>query len=153
MKTRKGLTWAALIVLALGLLEFLFFSPGAKTAPDSTKTLTPSSSISVTVVVVTNKSKTILPEAFSLSQNYPNPFNPETVIKYSLPEDCQVELTLHNILGQKIKTLVNEYQSAGFKMVRWDGRDKEGNEVASGVYFYKITAGRYVNVKKMAVLK
>jgi len=151
MRTRESLTLVALVVLASGLA--LFLSSGAKTTPDTPKTPTSSSSISVTVVVVTGKSETLLPGAFSLSQNYPNPFNPETVIKYNLPEDCHVELALYNILGQKIKTLVNEYQSAGFKMVRWDGRDKEGNEVASGVYFYKIKAGRYVNVKKMAVLK
>jgi flagellar hook assembly protein FlgD len=155
MMTKIGYILVVLIVFALGLALFslLFLSPWAKTAPDASKTLTPSSSISVTVVVVTGKSEPLLPDAFSLSQNYPNPFNSETEIEYTLPKDCHVELTLYNILGQKVKTLVNQYQDAGYKMVHWNSRDDEGNEVASGIYFYKIEAERYVSVKKMIVLK
>jgi len=153
MRTRKSYLLAALIVFGLGpeVFSFMFLSLWAKTAPDIPKDLTPSSSISVTVVVVTDKS--LLPDAFSLSQNYSNPFNSETVIEYTLPENCHVELTIYNILGQKVKTLVNEYQSAGYKIVQWNSRDDQGYEVASGIYFYKIEAGRYVNVKKMMVLK
>lgn len=155
MRTRKSYILVALIVFALGLgvFIFLFLSPWAKTAPDTPKILTPSSSISVTVVVVTDKSKSLLPDAFSLSHNYPNPFNPETVIKYTLPEDCHVGLTIYNILGQKVKTLVNQYQNAGYKMVHWNGRDDNGNEVASGVYFYKIETPKYSESKKMVLLR
>ncbi len=155
MRTKIGYIVVALIVFALGLALFslLFLSPWAKTAPDTPKILTPSSSISVTVVVVTDKSKSLLPDAFSLSQNYPNPSNPQTVIKYELPEDCHVKLTIYNILGQKVKTLVNQYQNAGYKMVHWNSRDDNGNEVASGVYFYKIETPKYSESKKMVLLR
>jgi len=152
---------AALTLLPMGTLvvtiSFVSPSPTAmplriKIAPETSKTLTPSSYVSVTVVVA-GKSKSLLPEGFSLSQNYPNPFNQETVIKYTLPEDCHVKLTIYNILGQKVKNLVNQYQSAGYKMVHWNSRDDRGDEVASGVYFYKIDAGRYSCIKRMLILK
>jgi flagellar hook assembly protein FlgD len=155
MRTKISYILVALVVFALGLAVslLLFLSPWAKTAPDTLKTPAPSSSISVTVVVVTGKSESLLPDAFSLSQNYPNPFNPETVIKYALPEDCHVELTIYNLLGQKVKTLVNQYQEAGYKMVHWNGRDDEGNEIASGVLFYKIKSPKYSETKKMVLLR
>ncbi len=155
MRIKINYILVALIAFAWGLIifSFLFLSPWAKTAPDAPKTLTPSSSISVTVVVVSSKSKTLLPETFSLSQNYPNPFNPQTVIKYTLPEDCHVELILYNILGQKVKTLVNEYQSAGYRMIHWNGKDDKGNEIASGVLFYKIKTPKYSETKKMILLR
>jgi len=155
MRSKINYVLVALIVFALGLaiFSFLFLSPWAKTAPDTLKTLAPSSSISVTVVVVTGKSESLLPESFSLSQNYPNPFNPETVIKYALPEDCYVELDVYNILGQKVKTLVNQYQNAGYKMVHWNGRDDKGNEIASGILFYKIKTPKYSETKKMVLLR
>ncbi|MGB7061491.1 MAG: T9SS type A sorting domain-containing protein [Candidatus Zixiibacteriota bacterium] len=155
MRTKAGYIRVGLVVSTLGLavFSFSFLSPWAKTAPDTPKALTPSSSISVTVVVVSDKSKSVLPSAFSLSQNYPNPFNPQTVIKYALPEDCHVELILYNILGQKVKTLVSEYQSAGYQMVHWNGRDDEGNEIPSGLYFYKIETPKYSETKKMILLR
>ena len=155
MRTKISYILVALVVFALGLVVslLLFLSPWAKTAPDTLKTPVPSSSISMTVVVVTGKSKSLLPDAFSLSQNYPNPFNPETVIKYALPEDCHVELTIYNILGQKVKTLINQYQNAGHKMVHWNGRDDKGNEIASGVYLYKMKTPKYSQTKKMILLR
>lgn len=156
MRIKANCIWVALVVFALGLavFSFLFLSPWAKPPldTDSSKATIPASSVCVTVVVVSDKSES-LPKAFSLSQNYPNPFNPETVIKYTLPEDCHVELTIYNILGQKVKTLVDEYQGPGFRMMHWDGRNDKGNELASGIYFCKITAGKYVDVKKMTLLR
>jgi hypothetical protein len=94
-----------------------------------------------------------LPKQFSLSQNYPNPFNPQTVIKYALPQDCEVEITIYNILGQKVQTLVNEHQQAGYKRIEWDSKNERGEEVASGIYFYRIKAGEFVNSRKMVLLK
>jgi hypothetical protein len=94
-----------------------------------------------------------LPEEFSVSQNYPNPFNPICVIAYSLPTDCQVTLTVYNILGQKVRVLVEEYQSAGYKSVNWDGKDGQGQALVSGVYFYRIQAGDFVQTKKMLLIK
>jgi len=136
-------------------ISFISPSPSAspirvKIEPATSKTLVPASSISVTVVVA---NKSLLPDAFSLSQNYPNPFNPQTIIRYTLPKDCHVELTIYNTLGQKVKTLVNQYQNAGNKMMQWNSTDDKGNEVGSGIYFYRIKADSYTAVKKMVVIK
>jgi flagellar hook assembly protein FlgD len=149
---RKRHVWAVLPVCAGGIVVLcsLYLCPRAQVATEIPNT---SSSISVTVTVTSGKSETILPDAFALYQNYPNPFNPQTVIKYALPEDCQVKLTIYNILGQRVRAIVDQFQSAGFQMVIWDGRDDKGNLLASGVYFCKMTAGNYVDVKKMTVLK
>lgn len=87
------------------------------------------------------------------AQNYPNPFNPQTEIAYSLPEDCQVKLTILNIQGQKVRVLVDEYQNAGAKKVTWDGCDESGERVASGVYFYQIEAGSNTVSNRMVLLK
>ncbi len=94
-----------------------------------------------------------LPKTFSLSQNYPNPFNPVTVIKYALPKDCYVKLTIYNILGQMVATLVNRKQVAGYKSISWDSRNQSGNEVASGIYFYRLRAGDFVKTRKMILLR
>jgi hypothetical protein len=92
-------------------------------------------------------------EGFSLFDNYPNPFNPETVISYSLPNASQVELSVYNLLGQKVRTLVNEHQAAGHRTVRWDGTDEEGRPVTSGVYFLKIRAGDAADARKIILMK
>jgi len=94
-----------------------------------------------------------LPTEFGLSQNVPNPFNPSTVVEYALPKDAQVNLSIYNVLGQHVKTLVDEMQRAGRQSVTWDGTDASGTSVASGVYFYKIRAGDFSNTKKMLLLK
>jgi hypothetical protein len=98
-------------------------------------------------------SQSNLPKEFSLSQNYPNPSNPQTVIQYALPRDCKVQVTIYNILGQKVRTLVNENQKAGYKRVEWDSKNDQGEQVASGIYFYKIKAGEFSESKKMVILK
>ena len=89
-----------------------------------------------------------LPTNFTLEQNYPNPFNARTEIKYALPVDSDVELDIYNVLGQKVETLVDENQPAGYHRVAWNAKDK-----SSGMYFYKIRAGDYVETKKMLLLK
>ncbi len=94
-----------------------------------------------------------IPNEFQLLQNYPNPFNPQTQIAYTLPEDSYVKLTIYNVLGQKVKLMVNEYQTAGTKNVVWDGRNENGEKVTSGIYFYKLQAGNFVQTKKMSVVK
>lgn len=93
------------------------------------------------------------PKVFSLSQNYPNPFNPKTIIKFALPKDSWVRLEVYNVLGQKVKTLVDEKLTAGLKEVEWDGMSDKGFEVASGIYFYKISADEFTDIKKMVMLK
>jgi len=94
-----------------------------------------------------------LPTEFSLSYNYPNPFNPTCVIEYALPTDCKVTLSIYNVLGQKVRVLVDDYKTAGYKSVEWDGRDNQGQELATGVYFYRIKAGDFVQAKKMVLMK
>jgi len=94
-----------------------------------------------------------LPTSFALAQNYPNPFNPSTEISYSLPVASQVELSVYNVLGQKVNTLVNSEMPAGDHTVTWDGRNSSGGSVSSGVYFYRIQANNYVETKKMMMLK
>jgi len=90
----------------------------------------------------------IVPTGFSLSQNYPNPFNPITEIKYALPEDCWVRLEIYNILGQRVAILVDGRQKAGYKVVRWDA-----GSFSSGIYFYRLKAGDFVQTRKMVLLK
>ena len=94
-----------------------------------------------------------LPDSYALTQNYPNPFNPETEIRYQLPENCQVSLVIHNLLGQQIRTLVDKQQPAGFHAVRWDGKDDRGMAVASGVYLYLMNAKQFRQVEKMLLLR
>ncbi len=89
-----------------------------------------------------------LPEEFGLSQNYPNPFNPITEIRYALPCDCRVKLEVFNIGGQRVVTLVDENQKAGYKTARWDASFH-----ASGIYFYRLQAGDFTQAKKMILLK
>jgi len=94
-----------------------------------------------------------LPQEFSLGQNYPNPFNPSTTISYTVPERSKVTLAVYNVIGQKVTTLVNEIKPVGSYSVTWDGADAAGAEVASGIYFYRLTAGEIVRTRKMLLLK
>jgi hypothetical protein len=89
-----------------------------------------------------------LPKTFALSQNYPNPFNPTTTIQYQLPKASFVHLSIFNVLGQEVRVLVNETEQAGYKSISFDG----GN-LASGMYFYRISAGSFTDVKKMILIK
>lgn len=93
------------------------------------------------------------PENFSLDQNFPNPFNPKTTIGYSLPKDTKVNLTVYNILGQEVKTLINKEQQAGIYSVLFNGKDSYGRDIPSGIYFYKIQAGKFTKVERMTLLK
>jgi len=93
------------------------------------------------------------PINFSLYQNYPNPFNPMTNICYDLPKATRVILKIHNILGQEIKTLVNEYQTAGRKSITWDGRDRNNQKVSSGVYLYRLETPELSKSKKFIIMK
>jgi len=89
-----------------------------------------------------------IPSEFGLLSNYPNPFNAETVIKYELPFDAYVKLEVYNLLGQKVETLINQRQQAGYRSVAWDA-----SEVSSGIYFYKLTAGDYTETRRMMLMK
>jgi hypothetical protein len=94
-----------------------------------------------------------LPEEFSLKQNYPNPFNPVTTIQFGLPQPANVRLTIVNILGQEVATLINDWRDMGFHQVRWAGVNDQGLPVSTGVYFSVLTAGQQVQIRKMLLVK
>ena len=93
------------------------------------------------------------PVNFFLSQNAPNPFNASTTIMYGLPEAGEVVITITNIYGQQVRTLVNKVQKEGFKRVRWNGSDDDGNPLGSGIYFINLKTADNFARKKMILLK
>ena len=102
---------------------------------------------------VSEEDKVALHENNVLHSSYPNPFNPSTTIKYSLQQASNLQIDIYNIKGQKVKSLLNEYRPAGEHSIVWNGKDDTGNDVGSGVYFYRMEAEGYVGTRKMAILK
>ena len=101
-----------------------------------------------------NSSVSTTPSEYRLEQNYPNPFNPETVISYYIPELSRVKLTIYDALGKEINSLVNTNQLAGNYQIRWNGKDGFGNNIPSGAYFYRLTAGNsFSETKRMVMVK
>ncbi len=94
-----------------------------------------------------------IPQQFILMQNYPNPFNPSTEITYYLPQDSRTTLAIYDIAGREVRVLADEYQEAGIHSISWDGRDRNGCHVASGVYFYRLKAGDFAETKKMSIVR
>jgi len=94
-----------------------------------------------------------IPSEYSLEQNYPNPFNPTTEIRFSIPEASRVSLKIYDVAGREVKTMIDEDFSAGVHSSKWDGRNDRNELVPSGVYFYRLTAGTFVEVKKALLLK
>jgi len=93
------------------------------------------------------------PNDFVLSQNYPNPFNSATTIDYSIPRQSRVTIDIYNLLGQKVKSLINEIIPAGNYTAIWDGTDSNNRSVSSGVYYYRISAGDMTDTKKLVLMK
>jgi len=91
--------------------------------------------------------------SFNLRQNYPNPFNSGTTIEFDLPKASEIEVSIYNLLGQKVRTIWNGRHPAGQDQLHWDGRDETGGEVASGVYIYQLVAGKYRESRKMLLLR
>lgn len=104
-------------------------------------------------VGVENNNDKNIPLTFDLKQNYPNPFNPSTVIAYQIPQSEFVTLEIYNSIGEKVRTLVDGTQETGFYQVQWDGKNNSGNQLSSGVYLYRLSAGNYTNVMKMVLLR
>jgi len=104
---------------------------------------------------VTESFDAALPPSFTLDQNYPNPFNSDTVIRFALPTDTDVELTVYNLTGQQVATLVQGEREAGAYTVYWDGRDNDGRELASGVYLYRLRTGdgQQMETRKLLLLR
>ena len=101
----------------------------------------------------TVKDENEIPVEFALHQNYPNPFNPTTTIEYSLPKRSQVTLKIFNILGQRVRTLIDESKSIGEYSMQWDGMNDEGISMSSGIYFYHLQAGKFSQTRKMLLLR
>jgi hypothetical protein len=97
--------------------------------------------------------ESLLPDKFALHQNYPNPFNPVTTLRYDLPENGHVNITIYDMLGRQVRTLINQTQNAGFKSIIWNATNDYGKPVSAGVYLYQIQAGEFVQTKKMVLLK
>ena len=95
----------------------------------------------------------VLPTVFALHQNYPNPFNPVTTLRYDLPEDAMVSITIYDVMGRKVKSLVNTTQSAGYRSIQWNATNSFGEPVSAGMYIYMIQAGQFTKTKKMVLLK
>ena len=93
------------------------------------------------------------PNAFIVFPSYPNPFNPTTMLQYDLPEDGFVNIRVYDIKGMMVRTLFNDQQIAGYKMIQWDAKDDTGNQVSTGVYLYQIDYGGFRHIKKMIFLK
>ena len=110
----------------------------------------------VEMTLVGTATKTVdinVPTSFELNQNYPNPFNPSTTVKYQVPENAKVNMIVYNMTGQKIATLTNEFQAAGYHNVVWNGTNDFGQTVASGVYFLRMQAGSYAKTISMTFTK
>ena len=98
-------------------------------------------------------SNKIISNNVSLSNAYPNPFNPFTTLSYGLPEDAMVNITIYDMMGRKINTLVSSQQTAGFKSIQWDATNNQGQPVSAGVYLYSIQTGQFNQTKKMILLE
>ena len=94
-----------------------------------------------------------LPNVVNIHQNYPNPFNPITTLRYDLPERAEVTLTIYDILGRKVRTLVHSIEEPGIKSVEWDGTNDLGEQMSTGVYLYRIQAGDFTQTRKMVLLR
>jgi flagellar hook assembly protein FlgD len=95
----------------------------------------------------------LIPKTTRLVGNYPNPFNPTTEISFALKKASDVVLEIYNLRGQKVKTLVNESLQEGYHKAIWNGKDNDGKPVSSGIYFYEMKAGNYVDSRKMILMK
>lgn len=102
---------------------------------------------------VLEEQDSLLPHAFSLTQNYPNPFNGETAIRFTLPATDKVSLTIYDFLGQRVATLIEGRREAGMHTAYWNGKDDEGRESASGVYFYRLQTGIQLETRKLLLLR
>jgi hypothetical protein len=106
-----------------------------------------------TYSVLKSESNALVPNVYALHQNYPNPFNPTTTIKYDIPKDTHILINIFDLKGRLVKTLIDEYQISGFKTIKWDATNKTGQQIAAGMYIYRIKAGNYSETKKMVLLK
>lgn len=113
----------------------------------------PSNDATILVTSIEEGEPAKIPVEFTLRQNYPNPFNPTTKIRFDVPSSSQVNISIFNLLGQKIRVLVDRPFEAGEHTITWDGRDDQGQVVSSGIYIYRIRAGTFIHSRKMVFLR
>jgi hypothetical protein len=104
-------------------------------------------------VVLASEQEAAIPTVYTLEQNYPNPFNPSTQIRYALPEDAMVTISIYDMMGRKVRTLVSQRMSPGYHTTLWNAANDKGLQVSAGMYIYTIQAGSYHHMKKMVLLK
>ena len=138
--------WKPLTADALSDTVLLYHSDTSTASPRMTR-------ITGTVNAVDVPDDAYIPLEYSLAQNYPNPFNPSTTIRYAMPEAGSVHIAVYNMVGQRVRTVVNARQSAGVHETVWDGRDDAGHTVSSGVYLYRIKTGSFTQARKMLLVK
>ena len=109
--------------------------------------------VPIVVQVISAEPEPFTPEEFSLRQNYPNPFNPVTTLRYDLPENGHITITIYDMLGREVKTLINQTQDAGYRSIIWNATNDYDKPVSAGIYLYQIQAGEYISTKKMVLLK
>ncbi len=112
-----------------------------------------SKELPIFVTSVDGKISKAVPKDYALHQNYPNPFNPTTEIRYAIPKSANVTISIYNVYGQKVRTLVAGHKTPGYYVATWDGRADNGREVSSGIYFYEIHAGKFTATKKMTLMR
>ena len=141
------------------ILEMSFSSQGEDTSygryPDGSDTwqfMNPTPGMANTQELSLDNNIT-MPDQFKIHQNYPNPFNPATTLHYDLPENSLVNITIYDMLGKQVRTLINKNQDAGYKSVIWDATNDYGKPVSAGIYLYQINAGEYISTKKIVLLK
>lgn len=105
------------------------------------------------ITVLESQNTQPVPQVLNIVSNYPNPFNPETTIRFTVPRDGRVIVTIYNIKGQRVKQLLNENVVAGRRAVVWNGTDSHGRAISSGLYFAKIEQGNEHQVHKMMLMK
>ena len=94
-----------------------------------------------------------IPTEFALHQNYPNPFNPVTSLRYDLPKKSLVNIAIYDMMGRKVKNLINHTENAGSRSVVWDATNSYGKPVSAGIYLYQMKAGRHTRTNKMVLLR
>ena len=107
----------------------------------------------MTAILLSTDQSDVIPEVFTLHQNYPNPFNPTTQIRYDLPENSYVSITIYDLMGKRVKSLVNSKQDPGYRSIHWNATNDLGQPVSAGMYVYTIQAGEFRQTRKMVLLK
>ena len=132
--------------------DLIIKSPGI---PNTSIIISKIKSFDIPIILeyVSNDINNFIPKEFILHQNYPNPFNPVTTLRYDLPEDANVNISIYDMMGRVVKTLVNAEQITGYRSIQWDATNNQGQPVSAGLYLYTIEAGDFRQTKKMVLLK